>query len=136
MSYGMAAALQGAVFQTLVADTALAGLVGTDIYDALPSGAVPPLFVALGPEVVRDRSDKTGAGAEHEFTVSVITDASGFAAAKLVAAAVSDALVDAPLVLARGTLVALNFLRAKALRVGAADQRRIDLTFKALVEDD
>lgn len=136
MSYGMAAALQGAVFQALVADTALAGIVGTDIYDALPSGAVPSLFVALGPEVVRDRSDKTGAGAEHEFTVSVITDASGFAAAKLAAAAVSDALVDAPLVLARGTLVALNFLRAKALRVGAADQRRIDLTFKALVEDD
>lgn len=136
MSYGMAAALQGAVFQALVADTALAGIVGTDIYDALPSGAVPSLFVALGPEVVRDRSDKTGAGAEHEFTVSVITDASGFAAAKLAAASVSDALVDAPLVLARGTLVALNFLRAKALRVGAADQRRIDLTFKALVEDD
>lgn len=135
MSYGVAAALQTAVFQALSTDTALGALVGTDIYDALPSGTVPALYVALGPEIVRDRSDKTGAGAEHEFTVSIVTNAAGFSVAKQAASAVSDALVDAPLVLARGSLVALNFYRAKAVRVGTADERRIDVTFKASVQD-
>lgn len=136
MSYGVSAALQAAVYQQLAADVALAGLVGTDIYDALPSGTVPSLYVALGPEVAKDRSDKSGGGALHDFTVSVVTDTTGFASAKAAAAAVSDALIGAPLTLARGHLVYLNFLRAKAVRIGTADERRIDLTFRARVEDD
>jgi len=135
MSYGVAMALQAAVYQRLLAHPALAGLVGTAIYDALPTGILPPIYVAIGPETARDRSDKTGRGAEHEFTVSVVTEASGFATAKAAAAAVSDALVDAPLVLARGRLVALNFYRAVAARIGAGDQRQIDLIFRARVED-
>ncbi|HCP81492.1 MAG TPA: DUF3168 domain-containing protein [Octadecabacter sp.] len=136
MSYGVSAALQTAIYQALVADATLAGLVGADIYDALPAGTLPSLYVALGPELVKDMSDKTGAGAVHEFTVSVVTDSAGFATAKQAAAAVSDVLVDAALVLSRGSLVALNFYRAKAVRVGTADERRIDLTFKAIVQDD
>lgn len=136
MSYGVSAALQAAVYQALLADPTLAGLVGADIYDALPSGVAPSLYVALGPEVVKDRSDKSGGGAVHEFTVSVMTDSAGFATAKTAASAVSDALVDADLALTRGGLVALNFYRAKAVRVGTADERRIDLTFKAIVQDD
>lgn len=135
MSYGVSAALQTAVYQALVADMALGDLVGSNIYDAIPSGTVPSLYVALGPELAKDRSDKTGRGAEHEFTISVITDSAGFATAKEAAAAVSDVLVDADFTLSRGTLIALNFYRAKAVRVGAADERRIDLTFKALVQD-
>lgn len=134
MSYAIAAALQTAVYQRLSADTALTALVGTAIYDALPSGVVPPIYVALGPEIARDKSDKTGPGAEHEFTVSVVTDAAGFATAKEVAGAVSDALVDAPLVLSRGALVALNFYRAVAARIGTSDQRRINLIFRARVD--
>jgi len=136
MSYGVSAALQAAIYQALVADSALASLVGTDIYDAFPSGTLPALYVALGPELVKDRSDKTGNGALHEFTVSVVTDSAGFSTAKQAAAAVSDVLVDADLTLSRGALVALNFFRAKAVRVGSADERRIDLTFKAIVQDD
>ncbi len=136
MSYGVSAALQTAVYQALVGDAALGVLVGADIYDAFPSGMLPALYVALGPEVVKDRSDKTGGGATHEFTISVVTENAGFATAKQAAAAVSDALVDVDLALNRGTLIALNFFRAKAVRVGSADQRRIDLTFKAIVQDD
>ncbi len=136
MSYGVSAALQAAVYQTLAADATLAGIVGTDIYDALPSGAVPSLYVALGPESVKDRSDKTGGGAAHQFVISVVTNTAGFATAKDAAAAISDALVDAPLSLSRGSLVALNFYRAKAVRVGTADERRIDITFTAIVQDD
>jgi len=135
MSYGVSSALQTAVFQRLQGDAALAGLIGTDVFDAAPSGTVPTTYVSLGPEDVRDASDKTAAGAVHEFTVSVVTEAAGFSGAKTVAAAVSDALVDAPLTLARGRLVSLGFLKARAKRVQDGDVRRIDLRFRARVED-
>ena len=136
MSYAAAAALQAAVYQHLAADTALQALVGTAIYDAVPPGPLPPLYVSLGPEDARDRSDKTGNGAEHDFTVSVVSDAAGFQTAKAVGEAVSDALIGAQLVLSRGQLVDMWFLRARARRVGVADQRRIDLWFRARVDLD
>lgn len=136
MSYAMAAALQAAVFERLGADVVLGALVGTAIHDAPPPGPLPPLYVTLGPEEVRDASDKTGAGARHEFSVSVIGDGGGFLAVKTAAAAVSDALIGAELSLARGRLVALEFLRAQARREGAGQLRRIDLRFVARVEDD
>ena len=105
MSYAMSAALQQAVFLRLEADGALAGLVGGNIFDSAPQGTVPDLYLSIGPEDVRDRSDGTGGGAVHDFTVSVVTTETGFAAAKTAAAAVSDALVDAPMSLTRGRLV-------------------------------
>lgn len=135
MSYGTAAALQAAVFQSLSTDPALGALVGAAIYDAVPPGMVPALYVSLGPEDARDRSDVTGGGAEHIFTVSVVTQAAGFQQAKEVAGAISDVLVDADLALTRGQLVSLNFDRARARRVEDADVRRIDLTFRARVCD-
>lgn len=135
MSYALAGALQAAVFARVSGDAVVARLVGDAVYDAAPPGVLPSLYVTLGPEVVRDRSDKTGTGAEHEFTVSVLSDAAGFAAAKAVAGAVSDALADASMTLSRGRLVGLWFLRAKAARVGSGERRRIDLTFRARVED-
>lgn len=136
MSYGMSAALQAAVYAHLQADAGLGALVGDAIYDAAPAGEVPGLYVSLGPEDVRDRSDQSAGGALHDFTVSVVTDAAGFSAAKNAAAAVSDALVDAPLALARGRLVGLRFLKARARRVSSGAQRQIDLRFRARVEDD
>ncbi len=135
MSYALSGVLQAAVYGRLSGDAALSALIGGAIFDAAPPGVLPKLYLSLGPEVVRDRSDVTGAGAEHEFTVSVISDEAGFAGAKAVAAAVSDALADAELVLARGRLVGLWFLRAKAARVGTGERRRIDLIFRARVED-
>jgi hypothetical protein len=136
MSYGVSAALQAAVYQRLAGDAALSALVGEAIYDVVPSGPVPGTYVSLGPEDVRDRSDKTGRGAEHRFTVSVVTDAAGFQSAKLAAGAVSDALLGAGMTLTRGRIVAIEFLQARARRVRAGDVRRIDVTFRAWVEDD
>lgn len=136
MSYGSAAALQSAVYQRLAADPAVAAIVGGAIYDAVPAGALPPLYLSLGPEEARDRSDRTGRGADHDFTVSVVTDAAGFQSAKALAGAVCDALAGAELTLARGRVVDLWFLRARARRVGAADQRRIDIWFRARVDID
>ncbi len=136
MSYAMAAALQEGLYRRLTSDGALVALVGDAIYDVVPAGPVPGTYVSLGPEDARDASDKTGRGAEHRFTVSVVTDAAGFQTAKQAAVAISDALIDARFELSRGRLVALGFLRARARRVQKGDVRRIDLTFRARVEDD
>lgn len=135
MSYGVAAALQASLYQHLVADGVLNGLVNGAIYDSVPPGTVTGTYVSLGPEDVRDASDQIGRGAFHEFVVSVVTDEAGFQAAKAVAAAVSDALNDPQLTLSRGHLIGIWFLKARARRVENADVRRIDLTFRARVED-
>jgi len=135
VSYGVAAALQAAVYQRLAGDAALAGLVGGAIYDAVPPGPLPETYVSLGEEDARDRSDMTGDGALHSFTVSVVTTVAGFAGAKAAAGAISDALVDADMALSRGILVSLTFDRARARRVEDGDVRRIDLTFRARVDD-
>lgn len=136
MSYGVASALQAAVYSKLSGDPPLTGLVGTAIYDALPGGTLPPLYVVLGAEEVSDASDQTGGGALHEFTITVVTESAGFSSAKDAAAAVSDALVDADLSLSRGSLVSLNFFKAKAARVGTGDVRQINVIFRARVADD
>lgn len=135
MSYAQSAALQSALYERLSADAPLAALVGSNIFDAAPSGAVPSLYVALGPEDVRDRSDISGAGAVHDVTISVVSDGAGFLSAKQAASAVSDALGGAALTLSRGDLVAIWFRRARARRDASTDARRIDLSFRAYVTD-
>jgi hypothetical protein len=130
MSYGAAPALQTAVFQLLSVAPALTGVA---IYDAVPPNATGT-FVLIGPEEARDQSDKSGAGAEHQLVISVISDASGFLTIKTIAAGISDALIDAPLSLSRGQLVNLLFLRASARRIEEGETRRIDLTFRARVQ--
>ena len=135
MSYGMAEVLQVAIYQHLQNDASLTSLIASAIYDEVPAGTLPETYVSLGAETVLDRSDKTGSGAEHRLTISVVSEAAGFAQSKAVAVAVSDALDDADLVLTRGRLVFLNFDRAAAKRVGSANTRRIDLRFRARVED-
>lgn len=132
MSYGAAVALQVAVYERLTAEPALAGVA---IHDQVPPGPMPGLFVLVGPEEVTEASDKTGAGAEHRFVVAVISDAAGFMAAKVVAVAICDALDGAALVLSRGRLVSLRFARAVARRLDEGEIRRVDVTFRARIED-
>lgn len=135
MSYAVASALQTAIYQALSTDPGVIGLVGTDVYDAVPAGVVPSTYVSLGPEIVVAASDKSDDGAEHRFSVAVVTDVEGFSGAKSVAVAVSDALHEADLPLARGTLVSLRFSKAIAKRFEDGTGRRIELTFRARVED-
>ncbi|WP_299559733.1 DUF3168 domain-containing protein [uncultured Sulfitobacter sp.] len=136
MSYAVSAALQTAVFDALSADAALAAEVGASVYDAVPAGSVPDIYVQLGSETVRDASDGSGGGAAHTLNVSVITTLPGFARAKRAAAAISDVLHNADLDLVRGRLVSLRFDRATARRIDAASARQIDLRFRARVQDD
>ncbi|QUJ77405.1 DUF3168 domain-containing protein [Sulfitobacter albidus] len=136
MSYAYSAALQTAIFGALSADAALSQEVGDAIYDAVPSGTLPDIYVRLGSESVRDASDASGAGSAHQVTVSVITTAPGFASAKRAAGAVSDALHEADLTLDAGRLVSLRFERATARRIDGASARQIDLRFRARISDD
>jgi hypothetical protein len=132
MSYASSAAIQEAVFAALTADAGVMALAGGAVFDAVPAGAVPGLYVTLGPERARERSDVTGEGATHDFSVRVVSDGAGFALAKALAVAISDALDQAPLSLSRGRLVSLHFRRAEAKRTGAA--RQIELWFRARVD--
>lgn len=135
MSFAVSGPLQTAVYQALVADAALAGIVGTAIYDAVPAGNLPSIYVRLGSEVAVDASDISGDGAVHRFTISVITTNPGFADAKAAAGAISDVLHDADFALARGRLVSMRFERAAARRIDAVSARQIDLRFRARVQD-
>ncbi|MGB0660656.1 MAG: DUF3168 domain-containing protein [Mangrovicoccus sp.] len=132
MSYAVSPALQKAVYAAL---TNYAGLSGTEIFDAPPQGQVPPLYIALGPEDVSDRSDASSSGAVHRLIISVVNQSASFHALKSVAAEVSDCLHDAQLTLDRGRLTSLTFLKARARRASANETRRIDLWFRAAVED-
>ncbi|MFY0648080.1 DUF3168 domain-containing protein [Sulfitobacter geojensis] len=136
MSFAMSGPLQRAVYDALSADPVLGMIVGSAIYDAVPTGTLPAIYVRLGSEEVKDASDGSGAGAVHRFTVSVITSSPGFAQAKEAAAAISDTLHNGNFTLSRGRLVSLRFERAKASRVEAAATRQIDLRFAARVQDD
>ena len=72
-------------------------------------------------------------GALHEFSVSVVTTGAGFHLAKEAAAAVSDAVLAAPLTLSRGRASRVHFTRAKAVRTSA--NRRIDIWFRARLDE-
>lgn len=130
MSYQAAAALQSAIYARLASFPALSGV---SIIDAMPPGSAPDSFVLIGPEVVIDQSDKSGGGAEHRFEVAVISSETGFLAAKNIAGAVSEALVDANLSLGTAQLVSIGFLRATARRLNGGATRRIDMTFRARI---
>lgn len=137
MSYRAAEALQTAIYQALSSDPQVSDLVGDAIYDAMPVTVPNGPYISLGPEEVKDASDASGAGATHEFVVSILSGsdaATGFKAVKAVAVAVSDALESATLTLDRGAVVALWFLKARARRVEDGQSRRVDMTFRARID--
>lgn len=134
MSYMSAAALQAAVYQHLVADAPLAALVDGGIHDAPVPGTASGSYVVLGAEEVIDRSDVSGPGAEHRFTLSILSDAPGFQHAKEIAGRIGRILPGADLALSEGRLVDLWFHQAQARRVEGGAVRRIDLRFRARIE--
>ena len=136
MSYMIAPALQAAIYQYLSTDSDLQALLQGALYDAIPPATPPATYALIGAEDAFDRSDKTGHGAEHRLIISVVTNATGFLAAKQIAARICDLLEAPPLTLTRGRLVAMWFDRAEARKIEGDQTRRIDLRFRARVEDD
>lgn len=129
MSYGMSLALQEAVFARL------SDVLTVPVFDALPDDP-PDTYALIGVEDVVGLRDASGHGARVDFTVSVVTGPTGFAAAKAAAGMASDALLAADLALGRGQVVALEFHKARARRLESGRVRRIDLRFRAWLDDD
>lgn len=122
-----ALSLRKAIHDALVADAPLVTLLGgARIHDVPPKEAPFP-FVALGEAVVTDWSTATEAGAEHALTLHVFSRSGGRAEAQALAAAVQEALHDAPLALQGHVLVNLRATSAETVR--EKDGR----TFHALV---
>lgn len=130
MSYGAAGALQAAVHAALTGHPDLAGV---PVLDAVPTGS-GGTFVLIGPEEVRDASDKSGAGAEHRVEIAVLSDAAGFLTAKAAAAAACDAVEGLALPAADGRVVGVQFVKAVARRLEDGAMRRIDLSFRVRVD--
>jgi hypothetical protein len=126
-------ALQSAIYQRLAGDTELGAIVGTEIYDSVPKGPMPKLFVLIGEEQVIDASDVTAHGAMHDLSISVLSTADGFLRLKQTASAIIEALSEPDLTMSRGRVVGLWFKGSQAKR-STAGQRRIDLKFKVRLE--
>ncbi len=135
MTYSLAGTLQAALYARLSSSETLRAIVGDAIYDGLPPGDVPPIFVSLGEERVSDRSDFLERAAYHDFEIAVVTEEAGFARAKDAAGAISDVLLGAPLALERGQIIGLWFRQARARRMRRSGTRRIDLGFRVHLYD-
>ena len=133
MSYVLTGVLQSAVYTALSTDATLMALVDGAVFDALPPGQVPQLYVTLGAERVRDRSDYDTDAAMHEFAVTVMSDEPGYLGAKEAAARISEVLDGADLSLSRGRLIRLDFYKATARQ--RANRREVEIWFRAFVED-
>lgn len=131
MSYGVSSALQRAIFERLDGAPAVGA-----VFDSAPEGALPPNYVVIGAEDVRDRSFAGGALSEHRIVLSVFGDGAGFAGVKTLAGVVSDLMLSGLPALERGRVVSQEFVRARARRLTGSARRRIDLTFRVTVEDD
>lgn len=122
-----ALSLRKAIHAALSADGPLLALLGgARIHDVPPRDAAFP-FVALGEAVVSDWSTATEAGTEHALTLHAFSRSGGRAEAFALAAALQEALHDAPLALQGHALANLRATTAEVVR--EKDGR----TFHALV---
>ena len=130
--------LQKAVYDVLTGFGPLADK-GVSVFDDAPhrarsgpSGA----YVTLGDEVVAPWNTASELGAIHDVTIRVYAPARGFLPAKDVAALVHDALTAFVPTLSVGRVVRHEFVAAKTEREAQGALRRIDLTFRFVIEDD
>jgi hypothetical protein len=113
-----AASLRAAIHDALVANAPLVSLLGGPrIYDEPPRAATLP-YVTLGSDVVADASTSTEAGDAHALTLHVWSRQGGHREAHVIAGAVLEALVDAPLTLSGHHLANLRFIVADVRREG------------------
>lgn len=134
MTYALSIPLQRAVFDRLRSDGGVAAALGEAIFDALPVGAPPDLYVTLGDEEVLDRSDSRTRAALHRLELVVRGRGDGFLAVKTAAAAVCAALEAPGLVLSDGRLSDVRFRRARARRLRSG--RQITLQYDLRVEEE
>lgn len=128
--------LQRALVSALLADPVVAEIAGGQVLDEPLSEAAPRgPAVMLGDETVTPWATATDQGAEHRIEIVVVGQEHGFARLKPLADAVC-AVVLGPLVLERGRIVNAAFLAARTRRDAVRHLRRIEMTFRIVIEDD
>jgi hypothetical protein len=136
MTYAFGWSLQKALMSALRANPAVAAIVGDRVHDAAPPGAGRPgaAYVLLGDEKTAPWSTASDAGAAHDVSISAVTSEPGFATAKALAAAVSEAVLGVG-GLERGRVVDVRFLGARTRRSRSDEGRRVDMRFRVVIED-
>src|SRR3972149_3086207 len=113
-----AVSLRAAIRDALAADMPLVTMLGgAKIYDEPPRDAALP-YVTLGEDVIADASTATEPGDEHALTLHVWSRQGGHREAHIIAGALLEALVDAPLSLDGHRLANLRFIVADVRREG------------------
>jgi hypothetical protein len=135
MSVVHSAALQSAIYQELIGAVSISSLIGANVFDAVPSASAATTYVLIGEEKVLSRSDFGKAASRHDVTVNVVSTASGFSDAKIVASEICNVLDGSALNLTSGNLRNIQFISAKSRRDTGAAERRIDLIFRALIDE-
>lgn len=137
MTMALSAPLQLALFERLTTDPELSGLEGR-VYDDAPhrsrEGSSDP-YVTIGEENVRPWNTMTEAGATHDAVISVHAPRRGFLDVKSLAATITEVIEQAPPALARGRIVTHEFIAARTRRQEQGALRRVDLTFRFVIED-
>lgn len=126
--------LQKAVYRALIADTALAALLGgARIYDDVPRGAPFP-YVTFGPSTTRDWSTGTDSGTEHVFTLRAWSKEKGEMEVHGLMHAIRTALHGAALTLAGHRLVNLRHETSDTLRNADGETYQGIARFRAVTE--
>ena len=134
MPTAASAALRAAVHAALVADTALAGILGgPKVYDEPPQSAAFP-YVTLGEMRVADYSTGSEPGEEHQLTLHAWSRQGGTREAHLIAGQLLQALDDAPLALTGHTLVNFRFSLADIKREADGRTYHALVRFRAVTE--
>jgi hypothetical protein len=129
-----AVALHAAIHDALVADSALATLLGgAKVYDEVPRQAAFP-YVTLGECIITDCSTGTEPGLEHQLTLHAWSRHGGHSEAHEIAGALLAALDDAPLTLAGHHLVNLRFALADIRREADGRTYHALVRFRAVTE--
>lgn len=126
--------LQRAIYDTLVVDAAILGLLGTArIFDDVPQRSAFP-YLTLGQSTVRDWSTGTEPGEEHLVTLHVWSRADGRRETHQLMTAVRDALHDQPLPLDGHRLVNLRHELSEARREPDGETYHGIVRFRAATE--
>lgn len=138
MTMALSAPLQRALFERLSTAPELAELAGR-IHDDAPhrsraQGAEP--YVTLGDETVAPWDSATDRGAAHEAVIRVYAPQRGFLPVKEIAAKIVDLIETRPPTPARGVVITHRFTGARTRREETGALRRVDLTFRFVIEDD
>ena len=136
MTMVLAAPLQTALFARLSSAPELSALNGR-IYDDAPhqSADATEAYLTLGDESVAAWDTATETGAIHDVVIRVYSPVRGFLSPKQIAGSVCEAICAADLSLSRGRVVTQEFTGAATRREEQGALRRIDLTFRFVIED-